>query len=129
MHSQDLRSPLKRAAGLGSAGDGVGRWWMERVTAVALVPLALWFVASIIALAGSDHAAFVAWLREPLAALLMVLLLATLFAHLALGLQVVIEDYVHGHVAKFAALLANSFVTVLLGVAALYAILKMSFGL
>jgi hypothetical protein len=83
VHSQDLRSPLNRAAGLGSAGDGVGRWWMERVTAVALVLLALWFVASIIALAGSDHAAFVAWLREPLAALLMVLL-ATLFAHLAL---------------------------------------------
>ena len=100
MHSQDLRSPLKRAAGLGSAGDGVGRWWMERVTAVALVPLALWFVASIIALAGSDHAAFVAWLREPLAALLMVLLLATLFAHLALGLNVHKGVLTHPEVAR-----------------------------
>ena len=127
MHSQDLRSPLKRAAGLGSAGDGVGRWWMERVTAVALVPMALWFVASIIALAGSDHAAFVAWLREPLAALLMVLLLATLFAHLALGLQVVIEDYVHS-AAKVPALLAVRFGCATLATAGVLATLRITFG-
>ena len=118
MHSQDLRSPLKRAAGLGSAGDGVGRWWMERVTAVALVPLAL---------SGSDHAAFVAWLREPLAALLMVLLLATLFAHLALGLQVVIEDYVHS-AAKVPALLAVRFGCATLATAGVLATLRIKFG-
>lgn len=127
VHSQDFRSPLKRAAGLGSAGDGVGRWWVERVTAVALVPLTLWFVASIIALAGSDHAALVAWLREPLAALLMVLLLATLFSHLSLGLQVVIEDYVHSG-AKILALLAVRFVCAALATAGILAALRITFG-
>jgi len=127
VHSQDQRSPLKRAAGLGSAGDGVGRWWVERVTAVVLVPLTLWFVASIIALAGSDHAAFVAWLREPLAALLMVLLLATLFSHLVLGLQVVIEDYVHSR-ARILVLFAVRFACATLAAVGILAALRITFG-
>jgi succinate dehydrogenase / fumarate reductase, membrane anchor subunit len=90
---QRTRSPLGRAIGLGSAKEGVDQWWMERVTAVALVPLTVWFAASVIALSGSDYAAFIAWLRTPLAMTLMVLLLIALFYHTALGLQVVIEDY------------------------------------
>jgi succinate dehydrogenase / fumarate reductase membrane anchor subunit len=88
--------------GLGSAREGVEHWWMERVSAVALVPLTLWFVASIIAHTGSDYATFTAWLRTPLASILMILLLIALFYHTALGLLVVIEDYVHSG-AKFAA--------------------------
>jgi succinate dehydrogenase / fumarate reductase, membrane anchor subunit len=90
---QRTRSPLGRAIGLGSGKEGVDQWWMERVTAVALVPLTVWFAASVIALSGSDYAAFIAWLRTPLAMTLMVLLLIALFYHTALGLQVVIEDY------------------------------------
>jgi succinate dehydrogenase / fumarate reductase membrane anchor subunit len=96
-----MRSPLARAIGPGSAKDGVRDWWAERVSAVALVPLTLWFAASIIAHSGSDYASFIAWMRTPLAATLMILLLIALFHHIALGLQVVIEDYVHSG-AKFA---------------------------
>ena len=100
-----MRSPLARAMGLGSAKEGVREWWAERVSAVALVPLTLWFAASIIAHTGSDYATFIVWMRTPLATTLMILLLIALFHHTALGLQVVIEDYVHSG-AKFAAVMA-----------------------
>ena len=105
-----MRSPLARAIGLGSAKGGVQHWWAERVSAVALVPLTLWFVASIIAHTGSDYASFIAWMQDAASTtILMILLLIALFHHAALGLQVVIEDYVHSGV-KFVAI-----VTVRLG--------------
>src|SRR5438128_2264228 len=75
MDGQRMRSPLARARGLGSARDGVEHWWMQRLTAVALIPLTLWFAASLIALTGSDYNAFIAWLKAPFVAILMVLLL------------------------------------------------------
>ncbi|MEO5758867.1 MAG: succinate dehydrogenase, hydrophobic membrane anchor protein [Mesorhizobium sp.] len=90
-----MRSALARAVGLGSAKAGAEPWWAERVSAVALVPLMLWFAASIIAHTGSDYATFIGWMRSPLSATFMILLLLSLFHHTALGLQVVIEDYVH----------------------------------
>lgn len=105
MTKQNPRSPIARARGLGSAREGVEHWWAERVTAVALIPLTIWFAASIMAVAGGDHAAFVAWLGSPLSSVCMVLLLIALFYHTALGLQVVIEDYVHSG-AKIALLVA-----------------------
>lgn len=105
MNRQSFRSPLARAIGLGSAKNGVQHWWAARVTAVALVPLCLWFAASIIAHAGSDYAVFIAWIRTPLATSCMILLLIALFHHSALGLQVVIEDYVHSGV-RFVAIIA-----------------------
>lgn len=105
MNRPAFRSPLARAIGLGSAKNGLRHWLAERVTAVALVPLTLWFVASIIAHAGSDYPVFIAWLRTPLATSGMILLLIALFHHTALGLQVVIEDYVHSG-ARFAAVIA-----------------------
>jgi len=105
MGRKNMRSPLARAIGLGSAKGGVGHWWAQRVSAVALVPLTLWFVASILAHTGSEYATFIAWLRTPLASILMILLLVALFHHTALGLQVVIEDYVHSG-AKLAAMIA-----------------------
>jgi succinate dehydrogenase / fumarate reductase membrane anchor subunit len=105
MNRPSFRSPLGRAIGLGSAKSGLRHWLAERVTAVALVPLTLWFVASIIAHAGSDYTAFITWLRTPFAAGGMILLLIALFHHTALGLQVVIEDYVHSG-ARFAAVIA-----------------------
>ncbi|MGX9981586.1 succinate dehydrogenase, hydrophobic membrane anchor protein [Methylobacterium fujisawaense] len=105
MDRHPKRSPLARALGLGSARSGTAHWWAERVSAIALVPLAVWFAASLIARAGSDHAAVRAWLGNPLAATSLILLLFALFHHTALGLQVVIEDYVHG-ASRFAALVA-----------------------
>ena len=121
-----MRSPLGRAIGLGSAKEGVGPWWAERVSAVALVPLTLWFVASIIAHTGSDYAAFIAWLKAPLIATLMILLLIALFHHTALGLQVVIEDYVHSGV-KFAAIMAVRLSCLALATAGVVATLRIAF--
>jgi succinate dehydrogenase / fumarate reductase membrane anchor subunit len=90
-----FRSSLGRAVGLGSAKAGFGHWWTERVTAVALVPLGVWFATSLIAHSGSGYEAFIGWLGSPVTASLMILLLIALFWHAALGLQVVIENYVH----------------------------------
>jgi succinate dehydrogenase / fumarate reductase membrane anchor subunit len=122
---RDMRTPLARAMGLGSAKEGVGAWWAERVSAVALVPLALWFAASIIAHTGSDYATFIVWLRTPLAAILMILLLIALFYHTALGLQVVIEDYVHS-AAKFAVVIAVRLGCCALATAGVVAILRIA---
>ena len=127
MNRHDMRSPLARAIGLGSAKDGVGAWWAERVSAIALVPLTLWFAASIIAHAGSDHAAFVVWLRTPLASIPMVLLLIALFYHTALGLQVVIEDYVHSGI-QFAAVIAMRLACFAMVTAGIMATLRIVFG-
>jgi len=123
-----LRSPLGRALGLGSAKEGVTHWWAQRVTAVALVPLSLWFVASVVALAGADRAAILAWLHAPLAAILMVLLLLALLYHWALGLQVVIEDYIHAEWVKISALMLNQFVAIALAIAGIFAVLRIAFG-
>lgn len=122
---RDMRTPLARAMGLGSAKEGVGAWWAERVSAVALVPLALWFAASIIAHTGSDYATFIVWLKTPLAAILMILLLIALFYHTALGLQVVIEDYVHS-ATKFAAVIAVRLGCCALATAGVVAILRIA---
>jgi succinate dehydrogenase / fumarate reductase membrane anchor subunit len=122
---QNMRSPLARAIGLGSAKQGVGAWWAERVSAVALLPLTLWFAASIIAHTGSDYATLIVWLRTPLAAILMILLLIALFYHAALGLQVVIEDYVHS-ATKFAAVIAVRLGCCALATAGVVAILRIA---
>jgi len=127
MDNQHWRSPLGRARGLGAAKEGVAAWWLERVMAIALVPLTLWFTASLIALSGRDYEALATWLRTPLAALLMVLLLVALFSHLALGLQVVIEDYVHSWV-KIPTLVAMRFACFALGTAGILATLRIAFG-
>src|SRR5712671_3371956 len=86
-----MRSPLGRAIGLGSAKEGVEHWWALRITSIALVPLVLWFVAAVIGLAGAEHGVLVDWVSQPL---IVVLLLIATFYHSALGLQVVIEDYI-----------------------------------
>ncbi len=121
------RTPLARAAGLGPAKHGAGHWWRERVSAIALVPLTLWFVASIIAHSSSDYAGFVAWLRMTPVTLLMVLLLAFLFYHMALGLQVVIEDYVHS-AAKLPALILLHLGCFALAAAGILATLRIAFA-
>jgi succinate dehydrogenase / fumarate reductase membrane anchor subunit len=127
-HDRDLRTPLGRVRGLGSAKEGVGHWWAQRVTSVALVPLIFWFVASIIGLIGADYASFVAWIRHPLNTILMTLLLAVGFYHLQLGLQVVIEDYVHNEAARLASIIAVKFAAALLALAGIFSVLKIAFG-
>ena len=122
---QNMRSPVARAIGLGSAKEGVGPWWAERVSAAALVPLTLWFAASIIAYTGSDYVTVIVWLRTPLAAILMILLLIALFYHTALGLQVVIEDYVHS-ATKFATVIAVRLGCCALATAGVVAILRIA---
>lgn len=127
MDRQRMRSPLSRAMGLGSAKEGVEQWWMARVSAVALIPLTSWFVASIIAHTDSDYVTFIVWLRMPLVSILMVLLLIALFYHTALGLQVVIEDYVHSG-AKFGALIAVRLGCVALAVTGILATMRIAFS-
>jgi succinate dehydrogenase / fumarate reductase, membrane anchor subunit len=127
MDGQRMRSPLSRARGFGSARDGVEHWWMQRVTAVALVPLTLWFMASLIALAGSDYSTFIVWLRAPFVAIVMVLLLLALFYHTALGLRVVIEDYIHSDRVKIPALVAIRLGCLALAVAGIFATLRIAF--
>jgi succinate dehydrogenase / fumarate reductase membrane anchor subunit len=122
-----MRSPLGRASGLGSAKEGVEHWWRQRVTAVALVPLTLWFAASIIAHSSSDYSAFIAWLKTPYSTLMMELLLITLFYHTALGLQVIVEDYVHS-AAKLPTLFLVRLGCFALAAAGILAVLRIALG-
>ena len=128
MAENRLRSPLGRALGLGSAKEGVEHWWAQRMTAVALVPLALWLVAALIGHVGADYAAAVAWLKSPIPATAMALVVIASFAHMALGVQVVIEDYVHHEGVKIASLVALRLAAWALGAAALVAVLRIALG-
>jgi succinate dehydrogenase / fumarate reductase membrane anchor subunit len=123
-----LRSPLSRARGLGSAKDGVHHWIWQRLTAVALVPLTLWFVVAVATHAGDGYEAVRAWVATPYVAVLLGIYLATLFHHSQLGLQVVIEDYVHTRWVNLSALLLVKFAHVLLAAAAIFAVLKIALG-
>lgn len=123
----NMRTPISRVRGLGSAKEGANHWWMQRLTAIALIPLTIWFVVSLIFLGSADHATVSAWLATPLSAVLMLLLIVATFYHLQLGLQVVIEDYVHGEAAKMICLIGVKLASVALGVAAAFAVLKVAF--
>jgi succinate dehydrogenase / fumarate reductase membrane anchor subunit len=124
----NLRSPLARARGLGSAKSGVEHWWAHRITSVALIVLSFWFVCGVVSHLGADHAAFVAWLKSPLSATMMALTAAVTFHHAEAGLQVVIEDYVHCEGLKIASLLANKLVCYGLAAACVVSVLKVSLG-
>ncbi len=126
MATTQSRSPLARAGWLGSAKEGVDHWWRQRLSAVALVPLTLWFVVSIIVNRESEYATVIAWLKTPFAAAMMVLLLSAVFHHTALGLQVIIEDYIHS-AAKFPALIAVRLACIALAVAGIFAVLLIAF--
>lgn len=123
-----IRTPLGRARGLGAAKEGVQHWWMQRLSALALVPLSLWFVWALIAHMGADHAAIVAWLRWPSNAVFLILLLAASFYHAQLGLQVVIEDYVHQEGLKLASIVAVKFLAALLAAGTIFGVLRVAFG-
>jgi succinate dehydrogenase / fumarate reductase, membrane anchor subunit len=123
-----MRTPIGRVRGLGSAKTGVEHWWVQRLTAVALVPLTLWFVASLVSLAGADWETAYIWIGSPSGAVPMILLVVAGLWHAKLGLQVVVEDYVHAEGAKMALLVLLTLSTVALGAAGVYAVCKISFG-
>lgn len=123
-----LRTPIARARGLGSAKEGLHHWWVQRITSVALVPLTIWFVASVVGLAGADHAAVAAWLSNPVVAVLMVLLVAASLHHAQLGMQVVYEDYIHTHWLRITADVGTKLLSLGLGAATIFAILKIALG-
>jgi succinate dehydrogenase / fumarate reductase membrane anchor subunit len=118
----------ERVQGLGSAREGVGHWWMQRVTAVALIPLTLWFAAALIKHAGDKYTSLVLWLQAPLVTISMVLLLCALFYHMALGLQVVAEDYIHVDRVKVSVVILIHLTSFALAAAGILATLRIAFG-
>jgi succinate dehydrogenase / fumarate reductase membrane anchor subunit len=123
-----LRSPIGRVLGYGTAKEGVGHWWSQRVTSVALVVLGLWFVAALLRLDDLSYALVTAWLAKPVNAVLMTLLVATTVYHSKLGVQVVVEDYVATPGTKVVTMLLLNFLHVALGALGIFAILKIAFG-
>ena len=124
-----MKTPLGRVRGLGSAKSGTEHFWMQRVTAIANVPLVIFLIIFIVSHLGAPRADMLASIGNPLVAIALVLATVSILWHMRLGLQTVIEDYAQGSAAKLISLVINNFFTAGLGVAALYAILKMSFGL
>lgn len=123
-----LRNPLAKARGLGSAKDGTAHWWAQRVSAIALVPLVLYVLYLLVSLAGADYATVRLTIAQPINALLLILFIGTAFWHARLGLQVVIEDYIHVGWLEIALMIAVKFVYVALGVAAIIAIGRVAFS-
>lgn len=123
-----LRSPLGRVLGLGTAKDGTSHWWGQRLSAVALLILGIWFAWMLAITPDLSHAAVVAEIGRPINAILLLLLSVTMAYHSYLGVQVVIEDYVHAPGLKLVALILSRFAHILLAVAALFAILKIGLG-
>jgi succinate dehydrogenase / fumarate reductase membrane anchor subunit len=124
----DRRTPLARVRGLGSAKDGVGHWWAQRLTAIALIPLVVWFAISLVMLSGADYTIVRAWIGSPLVMMLLILTIGVGLHHGQLGLQVVIEDYVGSDGWKLALIVIVKFIAVLFGLGAIVAILRIGFG-
>lgn len=124
----DMRTPLSRVRGLGAAKTGTAHFWRQRLTAVALVPLGLFLIGSIVALVGADYETARAYLSSPVVSILFLGLILAGVYHMYLGMQVIIEDYVHSAGAKLMALIGNGFFSLLVGLAAAYAVLKLGLG-
>lgn len=124
----DYRTSIARARGLGSAKDGTHHWWMQRITAIALVPLAVWLVGSLVAVGTANHAQTVHWIRTPAVSIALLLTIAALFHHAQLGLQVVVEDYVQATWKKFAALIAVKLLAIAVAATAAFSVLRIALG-
>ncbi len=125
--SNSMRTPIGRVRGLGSAKEGVEHWWLQRLTAIALVPLVIWYVISLIAHAGAERGDVQEWLANPFSAIASVLLIVATMWHAQLGLQVVIEDYVHSEWKKITLLVLNKFASIVLAAIAIFAVLRIAF--
>jgi succinate dehydrogenase / fumarate reductase, membrane anchor subunit len=122
-----LRSPLGRVLGHGPAKEGVHHWWVQRLTSLALIPLSVWFVVSLFSLPAYDHATVHAWVSQSWTALPLILFIALTAWHSKLGVQVVVEDYVHGG-TKTLSLIISTFAHTLVAAAAIFAVLKVAFA-
>ncbi len=123
-----MRTALGKVRGLGSAKNGTAHWWVHRLTSLALVPLTVRFIVSVAALAGADHATVAAWIANPFTAVLLALVVIVGFYHLKLSGQTILEDYVHHEGLKIASLIMLIFACSVVGLASIFAILKISFG-
>jgi succinate dehydrogenase / fumarate reductase membrane anchor subunit len=119
-----LQSPLGKAIGLGSAKHGYSHWWLQRVSAVALIPLCIWFIYSVVCLIQSDYSAVTAWFASPVQTSLMIIFILTLIYHAQTGLQVVIEDYIHAKCANLVLIYGVKFASVLMAVVAVVSIFR-----
>ena len=123
----ELRTPLSKVKGLGSAKEGTGHFWHQRLTSLLLIPLVLWVGFSLAALP-VDHATLVGWIEQPWVAVALVLLVIVVFYHAQLGLQVIIEDYISSHAKRTVTLLLTNLACLLLGTIGVISVLKISFG-
>ena len=125
----ELRSTLSRVRGSGlSTEGGVGHWWAQRITAIALVPLTVWFVISAISMVGADHAQFRAWAGAHGNPVLLIMLTIAVYHHGQLGMQVIIEDYIHHEAARFTALILVKLGAIFLAIYTIFSIVKLTFG-
>ena len=122
------QSHLGRALGLGSTNDGVSTWWAERLPAIALVPLTLWFIYSAVGLAGADYQTVRGWVGQDGNPVLLILFIYSMFQHGQMGLKVVLEDYVGGERNKLIAIVLAKFVAALFGLSSIFAVLRLTFG-
>jgi succinate dehydrogenase / fumarate reductase membrane anchor subunit len=122
-----LRSPLGKVLGTGSAKEGVHHWWSQRLTSIALVPLSIWFVVSLLSLGSFEHVAVITWMAQSWTALLLVLFILVATWHSQLGVRVVVEDYVHGG-SKTLTLVLITFIHAVAAAAGIFAVLKVAFG-
>ena len=124
----DMRTPRKKVEGLGTAREGTLHFWRQRLTGIANIPLTLFFVGFLVVMNGAGYAEIRAALANPFVALLLVLMLVSVLYHMRLGMQVIIEDYVHAEGSKLALLVLNTFFTAVVGVVSIFALLKLAFG-
>ncbi len=124
-----LRTPLGHVRGLGSAKEGTHHWWAQRLTAIALIPLCVWLIYSLVSMTGMEHSVVIEWIDSPIVTVLLILFIFSLFYHAQLGIQVVIEDYIESEVLKISSIILNKFVMLFAGLVSLVAVLKIFLGL